>query len=149
VCIAGIATETQVLFPTEDEARAYATSGAWAGVAVDGDGIRLRRPAGVSQDGRLRVPEQGNRASSVLGADGAHGGLTLVPPAPDEPPQLAGVTLAEAVDDGLIGMKLATVQRASTRDPEFPPPVGKRGPANTYDPAELMVWQRNRPRAAS
>jgi hypothetical protein len=144
VCIAGVATETQVLFPSEDEARAYAMSGAWAGVSVGDDGIRVR---GVSQDAAPRGSEQGNAPSSVLGSEAARGGLRLVPEEPAGPPQLAGVTLPEAVADGLIGLKLSTVQRASTRDSEFPDPIGKRGPANLYDPAELMAWQRNRPRA--
>lgn len=145
VCIAGEATETQVLFPSEAEAREWAMSGAWAGVTVDQDGIRVR---GAVQDGLGQPASQGNRPSSVLDTATAHGGLRAVPDLPAEPPQLAGVTLSEAIDDGLLKLKLGTAQKASNRDPEFPDPIGKRGTANLYDPTELARWQANRPRAA-
>jgi NAD(P)-dependent dehydrogenase (short-subunit alcohol dehydrogenase family) len=140
VCIAGSATETQIIFGKDDECRDWATSGcachgrrdgSWAGVPMS------QRPS--------PIPTQGQRGSSV--SDTVP--LTLVPDLPPAVPELAGVTLAEAVRDGVIGLSLDAVRKASGRDPEFPEPVGTRGTAKLYDPSELMRWQRNRPRAVS
>lgn len=133
VCIAGTATETQVLFPSEEEARAWASSG------VPADAVPVSVPASQG------TGSQGNEGRSVVGQ---YGTLTLVPE-PAGPPELAGVSLSQAVSDGVVSVSLAAVRRASNRDPEFPEPVGKDGSTNLYDPADLMAWQRNRPRAVS
>ncbi len=135
VCIAGTATETQVLFPSESEAREWASSRP--------AGATSSRPAsGVSQSPST-VPTQGNRAASVSDTPT----LTLVPDLPPEPAELAGVTLSEAVRDGVLRVTLDAVRAASKRDPEFPESVGRRGNAKLYDPTDLMRWQNNRPRA--
>ena len=137
VCIAGAATETQVVFGKDEEAREWATSGCPCHGQPAGDVPVSQRPS--------PIPTQGVRAASV--SDGP--ALALVPDLPPAPAELSGVTLGEAVRDGVIGVSLDAVRKASTRDPEFPAPVGKRGTGNLYDPAELMRWQRNRPRAVS
>lgn len=140
VCIAGIATETQVIFGKDDEAYAWASESCQCHRA---------RPAGeayVSMSQRPSpIPSQDGGAWDV--SDGP--GLTLVPDLPDEPAELSGVTLSEAVRDGVLGMSLDAARKASNRDPEFPESVGNRGTARLYDPAELMRWQANRPRAVS
>jgi hypothetical protein len=135
VCIAGTATETQVLFPGEDEARAWASSGTRRTAAPT--------PVSVSQ-GVSDRRSQGNEGQAVSDSPPT---LTLVPDIP-EPPELAGITLAQAVSDGVLGISLDAARKASVRDPEFPDSVGKRGTAYLYDPTSLMAWQRNRPRAA-
>ena len=55
------------------------------------------------------------------------------------------VTLAEAVAAGIYTGSLDTLRRASTR-PGFPAPVGKRGPAKTYDSTALAAWVAARQR---
>ena len=133
VCIAGVATETQVIFPSEDETRAWASSG----VSMDAAG-------GTVLPSQSTI-YQGNEGSSVVGQRPA---LTLVPElAP--PPELAGVSLSQAVNDGVLKVTLTVARKASNRDAEFPRPIGKDGSANLYDPADLMAWERNRVRAVS
>jgi Helicase HerA, central domain len=131
VCIAGGATETQVIFPSEKESREWASSG-MAAAAPTGT-VPASQGTGT----------QGNGGPSVVGQRGA---LTLVPE-PQAPPELAGITLSQAVADGVVSVSLAIIRKESTRDPEFPDSIGKQGSANLYDPADLMAWQRNRPRA--
>jgi hypothetical protein len=136
VCIAGTATETQVIFPSDKEARRWAESGKVAPAAR----------ASVPTSQRVSQPASQGTGSHSVPED--YGTLALVPPL-DVRPELAGVTLSQAIDDGVISVSLVVARKASTRDPEFPEPVGKAGLANLYDPAELMRWQRNRPRAVS
>jgi hypothetical protein len=64
--------------------------------------------------------------------------LALVP---ELPPELDGVTLTEALRDGLVSGTIDAIRKASTRE-GFPEPVGRRGNANTYDPTELMMWAK-------
>lgn len=139
VCIAGQATETQVLFPSEAEAREWGQGGSAGAVAAP-----FARPATVSQTAS-QVPTQGSSSDSVSDTPR----LRLVPDLPPEPVELAGVTLTQAVKDGVLSLSLDAARKASTRDPEFPKPVGRDRNANTYDPAELMRWQRNRPRVVN
>lgn len=110
--------EFQAVFWTDDEARAWATSGEGAVLGV----------------------------SAVLGSSeqGSPGGHVPTPPADTR----TLVTLAEAHQAGVFTTSLAAVKRASSRDPEFPAPVVKaqrRGEANKYDLAELRLWDGNRP----
>lgn len=140
VCIAGQATETQVLFPSEAEAREWAAGGASGAAAEPG-----RRFESVSKTPSHTVPTQGHSGSTVSDTPR----LSLVPDLPPEPPELAGITLSQAVQDGVLSVSLDAVRKASTRDPEFPAPIGKRKTANLYDPSDLMRWQRNRPRVVN
>jgi len=64
--------------------------------------------------------------------------LALVP---ELPPELNGVTLTEALRDGLVSGTIDAIRKASTRE-GFPEPVGRRGNGNTYDPTELMMWAK-------
>jgi hypothetical protein len=135
VCIAGVATETQVIFSKDDQARAWAESSCECHAAGSpADAVPTSHPS----------PGQGDGAATVLG----QGRLRAVPDLV-EPAELAGVTLSQAVRDGVLSVSLDVARRASTRDPEFPESIGNQGSAKLYDPAELMRWQANRPRAVS
>lgn len=148
VCIAGEATETQVLFPSESDARE------WAAQRSENATQDIAGPFGmpaadavpeVSQDAVLTGSVQGDQGSTVLG----HPHLTLVPGVPSEEyRRLTGVTLSEAVRDGVLSCSLDVVRRESTRDPEFPEAVERRKSAKVYDRDDLARWERNRPRAA-
>ncbi len=135
VCIAGVATETQVIFGKDDQAREWAQSRCQCHAADPADATVLTSQ--VDSD-------QGNGAGGVLGQPHLRAVPDLV-----EPPELAGVTLSQAVSDGVLSVSLDVARRASTRDPEFPEPTGRKGSAKLYDPADLMRWQANRPRAVS
>lgn len=74
------------------------------------------------------------------------GVLRSVPDLPPEPPELAGVTLSKAIDDGILKISLSAARKASVR-PGFPEPIGQAGTAYVYDPVDLMRWANNRPRA--
>jgi hypothetical protein len=131
VCIAGTAYETQVVFFSDKEALSWAKYG---------EKITYARGGGsASQTPSQTSGGQDVRDSAVSDTPT----LTLVP----EPPQLAGITLSEAVRDGVVSVSLDVLRKASVRDSEFPDPIDRRGNANLYDPAALMAWQRNRPRA--
>jgi hypothetical protein len=54
------------------------------------------------------------------------------------------VTLREAVSQGISPRRLPTLNRASTREAEFPVPVGHRGSAGLYDAVELAEYERCR-----
>jgi hypothetical protein len=129
VCIAGVATETQVTYGKDGQLREWAESECACHPRTGADSV----PTVADQDGGV---------ASVLG----QGRLTVVPE-PVGPPELAGVSLSQAVADGVLSVPLAVARRESTRDPEFPRSIGRDGSAKLYDPAELMAWQRNRPRA--
>jgi hypothetical protein len=58
----------------------------------------------------------------------------------DSPPELpAGVTLAEAVREGIWGGNLAALQKASHR-PGFPPKLADRGTARVWEQADLYAY---------
>lgn len=139
VCIAGEATETQVLFPSEDDARAWAES-APVGASVGAGGPIPAQASGSVTDSVTTPPTQGEQGYDVSDTPR----LTLVP---DLPPELSGVSLSEAVRDGVLTCSLDSARQESHRDPEFPTSVGTRGKTRLYDPEDLMRWQRNRPRA--
>jgi hypothetical protein len=145
VCRAGTATETQVVFFDDLEARDWATSG--------------RRPPvdelEVSQGGRTPVP-LGKHPETVSGSPHltvVEGGTpTDAPTATAEPRDTVGVTLAEASTDrgrGIVAIKYHALRKGPGRDPEFPTPVGTKtvngGQADVYDAEALAFWARNRP----
>lgn len=105
-------------------------------------------PQGVSESVSQTVSE-GSDTSPVLGEDdedefdvsdpsGGRPHLTLVP---EMPPELDGVTLKEALRDGLLSGTIDAVRKAAGRE-GFPEPVGQKGNAKTYDPTELMMWAK-------
>lgn len=160
VVLGGVATETQVVFLTPDEARAWATSGTVASFA----------PA--PQDARPAAPEDARPAAAVTrdetDDDSVYLGgwpspsrdsgpvtphLTLlkggpdapvIPPMPTVPPtipaQVQRYSLAAAARDGIVPMNADALRQAKRRDPEFP--AGEDG---TWTADELVRWYRNRP----
>jgi hypothetical protein len=137
VVLGGEAKETQILFFTPAEARAWAISGTVTPFE-DFDGPGSGVP--VSQDG-LNGSHPGQTISGVSDTPG----LRLVPNQPQPTPAPAGISLRDAVNDGVLTITLDAARKASVRDQEFPPAVDKRGPAKLYDPSALRRWERNRP----
>lgn len=137
VVLGGEAKETQILFFTPAEARAWATSGTVTPAdGFDGPGSGVP----VSQD-RLNGPLPGETITGVSDKPG----LRLVPDQPQAAPAPAGISLSQAVKDGVLTITLDAARKASVRDQEFPKSVGKDGPAKLYEPSALRRWERNRP----
>lgn len=124
IVYAGEAHETQVMWITNDEARAWASSGTVARWGVPGSQVPQERP------------EQAQEAGTVPG-------LHLVPDDDGTEP----VGLSEAVDAAIVSVSLDVLRSARKRDDEFPAAIGKRGAELLYDPDALTRWERNRPRA--
>ena len=129
VCIGGVATETQVIWMDEPEAQAW---------VADRRGTGPSSPAAdvATVAGRDTPGSQGKQAATVAG-----------------PPRdgVKGLTLLEASADrglGVVELRHDALRQAARRDPEFPEPIGQRGPARLYAPATLQRWEANRPRAA-
>lgn len=55
-------------------------------------------------------------------------------------------TLAELVDSGVILRTLPAAQRNSTRDPDHPQPVGRRGNAHLYDIGQIRAYELSKQR---
>lgn len=123
VCIGKDATPVQVIWMTEEEARAW---------VAETRGLIERPVAGVA--GRDTRTPQGNQPATVAGE--AAGG--------DEPV----VGLYEASIDrgrGIVSLRHDALRQAAVRDPEFPPPLRWHGQTRLYSPAALQRWEKNRP----
>jgi len=125
VCIGGVAHETQIVFMGDREARDWVS---------EQRGDRVEDVATVA--GRDDPGSQGKQPATVAG-----------------PPRdgVTGLTLMEASADrglGVVELRHDALRQAARRDPEFPAPIGQRGPARLYAPAGLQRWEANRPRAA-
>lgn len=81
----------------------------------------------------LRDHEAVESTPTLLGEQGTH---EVVP--------LRRVTLSEAVDSGIVGCTLKSLQNYSHRDKRFPKPVGKDGAANVYHPEDLQRWWQSK-----
>lgn len=148
--VGGIATPTQALYLGDAErlhnvARDWATSG----VRPVDEGGSPAWQAFVAGELPDAVP-----ASQAIG-DGRHlwdtpghvpgrPALRLVAGQGDEL-----VTLRQAIEGGVVSMSLANLRKARTRDPEFPPPAGRAGPAHRYRRSEVERWSRNRQQTAA
>lgn len=58
-------------------------------------------------------------------------------------------TLIEAVATGILGTSIHAARKASTRDPAFPRPTGRRGLEHLYDVSDLRKYQEHRRKKAS
>jgi hypothetical protein len=94
-------------------------------------------PAGMPGAVRVTDPPQITHTASEQGL------VTVTEPLPVTGSADA-VALSEAVGLGIIGPSLAAVRIARHRDEDFPQPVGQRGLAHLYDPAELAEWNGGR-----
>ncbi|MEU6353149.1 DUF87 domain-containing protein [Streptomyces sp. NPDC047072] len=152
VVIGGSASETQVLFFTDAEAREWATTG----------------PPPTAKT-RSATPPQPAPEQLQKAADGSTTAtVDDVPPTlPTAPQTAAQPTLpaaqpaaAVAVDDDqAVGLReahehhlpeitLAALRYARAHDPTFPAFAAKRGAELLYRVGDLKRWARNRPRAA-
>lgn len=127
VAIGGQATETQVLFMSDAEARQWAVSGTVTPISD------LLVP--LSQ-GPSTMADQGGWAGTVPGRH-----LAAVPDAPVAPRL---VTLRQAVDQGLVDCSLDSLRAYRKRDSRFPPHVEKRGQDLLYRPEDLSLWYVSR-----
>jgi len=128
VCIGGVATETQVIYMTEREARGWVEA--------------KRFPLGLTVAGVASREDP-----ALLGKQPA---TVAAAPSPElsTPDGLAPVSLLEASSDkgrGIVLLKHDALRQAALRDPEFPAPVGHRGQARLYGPTSLQRWEVNRP----
>ncbi|MGJ5899311.1 helicase HerA domain-containing protein [Streptomyces niveiscabiei] len=156
VVIGGTAHETQVLFFTDAEARAWATAGPLSTGKPKTQPEATVRPAPV----QLQKAVDGPPSAAVDDA----------PPTPPAVPETVtqsvlstARTLAQVpaapVDDQAVGLReahehhlpeitLAALRYARANDSSFPAPAGKRGAELLYRVGDLKCWARNRPRAA-
>jgi hypothetical protein len=152
VVLGGVAHETQVLFMTDADARAWAMEGRTA--AVPPTTVPLPRQAPVTASQGLTHPvDLVKQPATVAGSADARPvrHLAVVPNVADQAPDPdALVSLRKAVDGGILpNTTLAAARKARERDPEFPTPEAKRGQTDMYRPSELQKWERNRPGAKS
>jgi len=122
VCIGGIATETQMVYFTPHQARAW---------VADRRGLQPVDVADVA--GRSDPVSLGKQVATVAA------------PVLDEGEP---VTLAEASNDrgrAVVDLSWQALRKAAERDPEFPPLVAHRGQARLYSPTALQRWETNRP----
>lgn len=120
VCVAGVATETQMLLMSDEDALALATGGAT---------VPQRHRTPISQG-----------IQSVAATEPADGELDA------SPPEIDLVSLRDAVQSGLLVISLSNLRSCRARDPRFPPPVVREGKTDMYAKDELAYWGRNRER---
>lgn len=159
----GSATETQVLFFTEDEAHEWASTGVAAtepqdrGVTEQPGPPVLHKPgplAGSPADPWNSDPAQPRAAvdpaPAVVATPAVDGPVddpatSPADPAPDDDDQAVG--LRQAAEHHLPGITLAALRFARANDPAFPTSAAKRGTELLYTVRDLKKWARNRPRA--
>ncbi|MFF7365395.1 helicase HerA domain-containing protein [Streptomyces sp. NPDC008125] len=155
------ASETQVLFFTETEAREWASTGT---AATEPQHTVLPAPPGPTPLHKPPVPTTG--PDPALAADALAGAWNTKPPAPaadpgdttasTTPPSASpapvdddqAVGLRQAAEHHLPSITLAALRFARANDPAFPAPVDQRGAELLYRLGDLKKWARNRPRAA-
>jgi hypothetical protein len=129
--------EFQVAFITEEEARAFATAGAVAIPRHDMPCVGGMSPVSVVADiaGELTQGPDLGKVADVLG------------PGPLWP--AGSATLRELCQARVIPRTIIAAQRNSTRDPEHPQPVGRRGNAHLYDIGEIRAYELSKQRVRS
>lgn len=139
VVLGGVATETQVLFMADSEAREWATSGTVAPAPdLGGLGVTSRGHTGPST-----WENAGEASRDVTPVLTLVKGGGEVPEPPVEAPEIPRYTLAAAAREGIVPMTADALRQAKRRDPEFPSGEGGRWTAE-----ELQRWHRNRPGSA-
>lgn len=118
VVLGGVATETQVIFFTEFEAREWASNGVVAAAPT------LSRDTATASSQVEEVPDVSRDVTPVL---------TLI-----KSEKL--MTLAEASREGIVPMTGDALRQAKRRDPEFP-----AGTEGKWTADDLQRWYRNRP----
>jgi hypothetical protein len=157
----GSASETQILFFTEAEARQWATAGKQAEAVDQSGAVQLQKPPADVLADAWPAPEPS--VSRDLLADA----WSLTPAPADDPGDPVGsttapppATTAPADDDQAVGLReahqhhlpditVAALRYARANDRSFPESVDKRGVELLYRIGDLKKWARNRPRAAT
>lgn len=141
VVLGGAASETQVAFFTDSEARSWALGGT---VSPAGEWAPAEIPAPRQEaDVPASHPEE---LSVYLGKEGGTVPGRHLRAVPEPGTETAPVGLGEAIKAGILTVSLESARAARKRDPEFPESVAKKGQELLYDPAALGKWERNRPR---
>ncbi|OEJ21831.1 hypothetical protein AR457_41150 [Streptomyces agglomeratus] len=179
VVIGGSASETQVLFFTDAEAREWASTGAAATgpkhadfPAQPGPAV-LHKPAAPPADSLAdawssdpALPPTTPDPAPAADVDVLADAWNTKPPAPAaDPGNPAATSPANPVpapvdDDQAVGLReahqhhlpditVAALRYARANDRTFPKPVDKRGAELLYRVGDLKRWARNRPRAAT
>ncbi|MER6774392.1 pRL2-11 [Streptomyces bacillaris] len=151
VVTGGSATETQVLFFTEDEAHEWASTGV-AATEPQHQGIAEQPgPPALHKTGPPAAtdPDSGPATAATPAEDGPADDPATSPadPAPDDDDQAVG--LRQAAEHHLSGITLAALRFARANDPTFPTSSAKRGTELLYTVRDLKKWARNRPRAST
>ncbi|MFD9435928.1 helicase HerA domain-containing protein [Streptomyces sp. NPDC060002] len=169
----GSASETQVLFFTEAEARQWATAGKQAEAADQPGAVQLQKlpTDGLADAWHAPTPDlppvpEPSPSRDLLAdawsltpapaADPGDPAGSTTPPLPATPTPVPvpvdddqAVGLRQAADHHLPGITLAALRFARANDPAFPGSVDKRGAELLYRVGDLKKWARNRPRAAT
>ncbi|MFE0373716.1 pRL2-11 [Streptomyces tendae] len=164
VVLGGVANETQVIFFTPEEARAWAEAGRPVTTSqghttpahlghdtanVTAEAVTEPLPA---------IPAQGRGPQLREDAEGFKQDMeALFSEGPTEATEAAEdtdvpVTLKMAVDQGIVSLSLASLRKEANdknRRKEFPASVGidAKTRGKLYRPSELKRWERNRPKA--
>ncbi|WP_121832186.1 pRL2-11 [Streptomyces sp. S1] len=164
VVLGGVANETQVVFFTPDEARAWAelgrsvttsqghTTPAHLGqdaVNVTAEAVTEPLPAIPAQGRGPKVREDAEGFKEDMEALFAEP-LTEAAEAAEDTD--VPVTLKQAVDQEIVSVSLSVLRKEANdkaRGKEFPASVGKdaKTRGKLYRPSELKRWERNRPKA--
>ncbi|MGK5543373.1 helicase HerA domain-containing protein [Streptomyces sp. URMC 127] len=145
VVLGGTAHETQVLFMTHAEARAWAMNTANAGPVTlkktpPTESAPPKNPAAHVADSAPALPT--GTAPAVV--------LTQTPSEPSTAPEKPAdelLGLRQAQLKHLPSITLTTLRWARANDPDFPKSAGKKGTELLYRASDLKRWARNRPRA--
>ncbi|MFE0778793.1 helicase HerA domain-containing protein [Streptomyces sp. NPDC058861] len=139
VVLGGVAHETQVVFFTDAEARAWAVSGTVAEAPdLGGVGVTSHRHTGPLTSADTAPASRDVTPVLRLVKD-----EPTIPPMPKVPPQVPRYSLAAAAREGIVPMTADALRQAKRRDPEFP-----AGADGKWTAEELQKWHRNRPGAA-
>uniref|UniRef100_UPI002F916557 helicase HerA domain-containing protein n=1 Tax=Streptomyces longwoodensis TaxID=68231 RepID=UPI002F916557 len=173
VVIGGSASETQVLFFTDAEAREWASTGAAAtelqpaGLPVRPGPAVLHKPAPPADSldapwGDPALPPAAPDPAPAAGVDVLADAGNTKPPAadPSTPAATSPANPSPVYDDQAVGLReahqhhlpditVAALRYARANDSTFPKPVDKRGTELLYRVGDLKRWARNRPRAAT
>jgi len=148
ICYAGDATETQVIFYTEEEAEALAREGLERFRQSSMSHVPVVPDSGDSRSESAEtapIETDGVPVAELGGGDGEEPVSAELVPGPDGPSWPRSVTLKDAAEL-LEGISYSSLRKYATsdRDPDFPEPVGKDGKANVYSSVELLEWWANR-----
>lgn len=165
VVLGGVAHETQIVFFTPEEARAWSELGRTITVSqghttpidlgkgpvtVTGSPVTGAGPAIPTQGGsKGRVREDTDGFKADMEALFAMGSTEATEAAQDTD---IPVTLKQAVDQEIVSVSLSVLRKESSdksRGKEFPPSVGvdAKTRGKLYRPSALARWERNRPKA--